>query len=346
MGDRDDLSIEWVDTASFPFLRQFDKTDIRLSITPDRWREALACAWREMKSLRSQPIAQTELQRAKDALERDLRTQADVDLAGSGEDRATQLLEAFHWQDGIEDPQQRIRQARALLGAITPASFQKWVDARVDDAAWRVALVTPPGATPAPGRADLASVIDRTKQEAPEAWQDLPTVDLAGESGRDAGRPSGAEIKLTGDTTSVTLSNHMTIHCKQLDGSGKQVVFSLSIAGGADEENASTRGVTLLAAAAFESAATSDYTSLQMTDWLRAHGMTWDVSVDRNCVLLKLVSPTNETENALRFLHAILSRATLRPQRPRALAYRDGVEPAATGDRSPFDRLPGRECQE
>jgi predicted Zn-dependent peptidase len=50
-----------------------------------------------------------------------------------------------------------------------------------------------------------------------------------------------------------------------------------------------------------------------MKDWLRTHGMAWDVSTDRNSVLLTLRAPSSEVDNAFRFLHVILTDTILRP---------------------------------
>jgi zinc protease len=314
--ERGDLPGAHSSVGGSPILRQFFKNEIFLTVTPEHWRESLAGAWQEMRNLREQPVAASELDQAAVKVTRDLQnevTRFETDTAGARED---QLRSALRSPDGVIDPSERLAWAKTALSTITPETLQKWVQQHAPNSGWRVAMVTPPPVSPqqAPEKTELASVIADAERAAVKPWrEDAPITSLL-----PAPVPSSpGHVSSTTDSdlqvTTTQLPNHLNVHYRKMEACGNQVTFCVSLDGGEIEETADTRGITQLAVSALRSAATHHYTSLQMVDWLRTHGMTWDVSTDRNAVLLTLRAPSSEVDNAFRFLHVILTDTVLRP---------------------------------
>jgi zinc protease len=314
--ERGDLPGANSSVDSGPTLRRFFKTDILLAVSTENWRETLGRAWLELRGLREEAIGVDELNRATEKVGQDLQGDVASFLASPSNARESQLRFTLRSADGIIDPARRQILATAALQKITPATFQAWIQRHTPATGWRIALVIPPGASsqPAPHETDLAAAISATQRLTLQPWhEDTSIVTLLRHDPPRPALPPSSTTDTDLQVTTTHLSNQVRVHYRKMEACGNEVTICLSLDGGEIEETNDNRGITQLAASALRSATTKDFTSLQMNDWLRAHGMTWDVSTERTSVLLRLHAPAAEVENAFRFLHVILTESVLKP---------------------------------
>ena len=157
----------------------------------------------------------------------------------------------------------------------------------------------------------MQQTIDSTRGAALTAWQpDLPVTSILRTEPPAPGMPQ-TTVDRELAVTSADLPNHIVVHYRRMTEASKEITLVVTLSGGEMQEDAQNRGITQLVATGLNNLSTEHLTTAQISGWLEAHGMTWEVGTEREQVVLKLTAAPDQLTEAFRFLHLVLTQARL-----------------------------------
>ena len=106
---------------------------------------------------------------------------------------------------------------------------------------------------------------------------------------------------------SVTLSNGVRAHLRNMDYKKDTVLVNITLAGGAIRETVENHGVTSVAALALKRPASQELTSTQIRDFMTGKKVSIGGSVSRDAVTVSIEASPEDLEEGLRLAHLLLT---------------------------------------
>lgn len=280
-----------------------------------RWRSVASTVADSMRSLAQRGVSESELDAVRRAhlakLEDAARTAADATSA----ERALQIVRAEATGAVYQSPAQRCDTARRLLPFVTAEEVSRAAAERFDPSVGTLLLVFPTDApTPSVSEARRAMEPARTSEKPAGALVTIARAEAAPEVNEHtpAAAPQGAgsiaEISVNPDAgiTSAWLSNGVRVHYRETPDAGGQIAFAISLIGGRDQEDLSTRGLTLSTQALWGTPATPTIPAADMRERMDAIPLRLLSLIETDRVLIEFAVPGEHAQDALELVAKIL----------------------------------------
>ena len=281
---------------------------------PQKWDEMLRVLAAELKRGREYGFLTQEIEDARKAM---LASAKEAARAEGTRDARALLNEMNALVSEHRMPMskaQRLKLIEALVGTVTPEEVGEALR-RNFGAEARLVLVTMPGedGVRTPAADELLAAARRGESEAltAPAARERPGSLLA-EDPR-AGALAEKELDADLQVLSVTLANGVRAHLRTMDFRKNQVLVRIVLAGGVIWETPGSRGLTDVAALAFQQPATSRLTSTDVRDLLTGKNVRLTGRANRDSVVIDISGTPADVEDGFRLAHALLSDPVIEP---------------------------------
>jgi zinc protease len=285
---------------------------VRASGPPAAWRDMLGDLGDAVQRARLHGFTPREIDAARRALLADAREAVARDATAPVRSVLAAINRAVTTGEPILAPAQRLALLEQLLPGISAAEVSVAFAAAFDPADV-VAIAKLPASAGAPAETELArdarSAVDVRPAAAPE--RAVPTALLP------VLPDPGAVVEETVDAptavTSFWLDNGVRGHHRLMEQRKGEVIVTVTLAGGAIEETATTRGVTEAALQAWAQPATSRLTSTDVRDLLVGKRVRVESDAGEDTLTLTVRTTPEDLETAVQLVHLLLTDPAVEP---------------------------------
>jgi zinc protease len=285
---------------------------VRASGRPEAWRELLSDLGQILQQARLHGFGPREVEQARAGLLAQARETVSRDATTPVRAVLSSIHHAVTDREPVLSPAQRLALLEHLLPDITPSEVSAAFAAAFDPSDV-VVVATLPAAGATPAEAEVAHAGRAAVDVRPAAISERPAPASLLASPPAAGTIVDETTDATSHVTSVWLDNGVRGHHRRMEQRRGEVIVSVTLAGGAIEENATSRGLTEAAAQAWASPATSRLTSTDVQDLLVGKRISLHPHVGEDAVTLTVRTTPGDLETALQLVHVLLTDPLVEP---------------------------------
>lgn len=300
------------DVSISPFLNVCTYTEAEASGQPDKWESMLNTLLMEIKRAREHGFLQQEFEDARKA------TLASAEQAARTEmtmDSHVFLARMDHAVSESRKPisgTQRLEMINALLPKMSleeiSAAFKQHFAPEA-----RLLLVTMPqkeGLKP-PIESEIIAVAEKAEATEVKALTAKERLNRLLEATPQPGTISKQEEDLDLKILSVTMSNGVRVHLRQMDFKKNQVLVRITFGGGSISEAAGNHGITQVAALGFSQAASDKLSSIEIRDLITGKNISVKGGTGEDTFNLAITGSPNDIEDGFQLAHLLLTQGKI-----------------------------------
>ncbi len=273
---------------------------------PEKWAAALEDLVTEVRRAELHGFSETELETARKSVLASLEQDAQQEPTYPARAILARLNNAVASGNTISSPTQILERARVLIGRIRAGEVNR-AFAELFDTSRATFLLTLPAGPGVPEEADVLALASGFADRSPEPDEDAAPAGSIMDHPPTPGEIAEERVHPGTEVWTAVLTNGVTVHHKAMRQRQNFVDVRITLLGGAVEENAENRGITMAAAEAFSKPATGTLTSAQIRNLMAGSKIHVTGSAQDDFIQIAVTGSPDDLETGMRLVHRLLT---------------------------------------